>query len=92
MRPPPSTRSSSLIPVAMRAIGRIVTSAKDFVAAGTAAIADCWPIPPMVDVGGAIARSLTVPHAPHSKHRPVHFKNCASHWEQMYIVVVFVMR
>src|SRR5918995_5762319 len=79
--PPPSTRSSSPIPVARRAVSEYWTSAYSCAPVEPPGSVYRWLSPPpgaAGDVSGT--RSSTSEfHAPHSAQRPIHFGDCPPH-------------
>src|SRR3989338_1452002 len=77
--PPPRTRSSSPMVVALRSADlRSALSSLTTSAAFASATAEALPpvSPPL---------SLNVPQPPHSRHRPLHLSCCASHFEHVNI-------
>src|SRR5271156_3380421 len=99
-RPPPSTRSSSPIPVDMRFTGAIPTSLSGRGASlgpGTAALEPPRrprrpPARASLPVTGASGSSTSVFHASHPGHWPCHWADCKPHCVQLWMVLRGIRR
>src|SRR5690606_8544738 len=81
-RPPPSTRSSSLMPVVIRGVSASSISSRRL----TTATSPAKPLRSALRVGVArsVTNSLSVFHSPHAAHWPCHLGKSAPHWVHTY--------